>query len=98
MFENIGTQKFIVKWPEVRGTPFIDYNIRIDDRKFPVTKKNDDIYDFLTYFKLIPTPRASFDAAVNSFMVYSDVSYFNLFYLNSFIYFVFCTGSKQRSS
>lgn len=79
MFEHIEPQKFIVKWPDVQGIPFDQYNIRIDDKKFPVAKKSDDIYDFLTYFKLIPTTRATHDTAVKSFMVFSDVSFFKMF-------------------
>lgn len=74
MFEHINAQKLIVTWPQIHERPYLDHHIRIDDKKHPVVKKNDDIHDLFTYFKLIPTHRSSFDTAVSSFVVYSKVN------------------------
>lgn len=75
MFDNIDGANLISKWQNVKGIPFIEYDIRIDDKKHPITKKSDDVHDFLTYFKLIPTHRVTFDVAVNLFVVFSDVRF-----------------------
>lgn len=74
MFEHIGADNFIKKWPEVQNAAYVDRNIRIDEFTSPAVQKNEDIHDFLTFFKLIPSFRTNFSVAVSKFMAYSDVS------------------------
>lgn len=74
MFEHIEPNSFINKWPKVQTIPYVDRNIRIDEKTFPMVKKNGDIHDFLTFFKLVPTHKTKFGVVVDSFIVYSDVS------------------------
>lgn len=76
MFDQIDAEKLISAWTDVKQKAYTDYNMRIDLNKYPISNKNEDIFDFFTYFKLIPTARASFDSAVKHFMVYSEVRIF----------------------
>lgn len=75
MFENTESVQLIVKWPKVQKIPYIDYEIRIDGSVHPIINKSNDVLDFLSFFKLIPTHRVKFQNAVDSFIVFSEVSY-----------------------
>lgn len=73
MFPHANPNRLIETWPTVCDKPFVDHNIRIDMIKYPICEKIEEAYRFLTFLKLIPTTRVSFDNAVNSFLTYSDV-------------------------
>lgn len=73
MFDHVNGEKLVSVWADVKEIPYTKYDMRIDEKKYPISDKNDDVHDFLTYFKLIPTARATFDATVKHFMVYSKV-------------------------
>lgn len=84
MFEHIDGGNLISKWQSIKEIPYSIYDIYIDDKKHPIVKKSDDVHDFLTYFKLIPTHRVPFDVAVNFFIVYTDVRIHFIFALSTF--------------
>lgn len=48
--------------------------IHIDPSKHPICAKDDDIQCFVSYLRMISTHRVNFDRAVDSFIVFSDVS------------------------
>lgn len=74
MFEHLQPNELTLKWPVVQGIPFVKYDIRIDGSKHPISAMSDDAHDLLTFFKLIPTHRITFDTSVSSFLTFSDVS------------------------
>lgn len=74
MFEDINEFGLINCWPKIKNVPFEKYGVRIDKSKYPVTRKDEDIFKVLTYINLIPSPRYSFDKAVNQFLVYTEVN------------------------
>lgn len=75
MYEHIESAQLISKWPQVRGIPYAKYDVRVDGSKHKIININDDALDFLSFLKLIPTNRTTFDNAVSSFMVFSMVSH-----------------------
>lgn len=77
MFGSAHTNNLIEYWPKIKGFPFDSNEIRIDSTKYPACSKDDDIYDFFTYIKLIATHRVTFHSAATSFLVFSTVSDFN---------------------
>lgn len=75
MFENANDSRLVDVWPEIKNIPFEKFGIRIDKAKCPGSRKNDDIFKMLMFLKLIPTPRHSFEKAMHSFMIFSEVVY-----------------------
>lgn len=88
MFEQVNDLRLVEMWPVIKDIPFKQFGIRIDKAKYPVTRKDDDIYKMLMYLNLLPSPRYSFAKASNSFLVYSEVKYFNA-YFKLYPYFIF---------
>lgn len=74
MFDTAREDGLHTMWPHIKDDPFKKFGIRIDKSKYPVTKKSEEIYDFFMFVKLLPTPRNSFDKAVKSILVFSEVN------------------------
>lgn len=74
MFENANDSRLIDIWPNIKNIPFEKFGVRIEKDKCPGSRKNDDIFKMLMFLKMIPTPRYSFDKAVGSFMIFSEVA------------------------
>lgn len=74
MFGAENANKLMEYWPKIRDFPYKSKDVRIDLVKHPVCSKDNDIHDFLTFIKLISTPRVTFENAIKSFIVYCDVS------------------------
>lgn len=73
MFGDIDPDSLCSAWKHIQKIPFVNHEIRIDARKYGICSKDENIYDFFTFFKLITTHRTTFDNAVNSFFVHNDV-------------------------
>lgn len=84
MFKDAASTRLVDDWPKVHNVPFVKHNVRIDTDKQPILGKINEIYDFLTFLRLIPTSRVSFEKAVNSFLTLTEVKfefiYCSLFY------------------
>lgn len=63
-------------WPQIKDIPFKAKDVRIDIAKYPLCSRDDDIHFAFTYLKYISTHRVSFENAIKSFIVYSDVRNF----------------------
>lgn len=74
MFENANESYLIDNWPAIKDVPFKRFGTRIEKPKHPITRKNDDVFKMLTFLKLLPTPKHSFDKAVRSFLLYTEVN------------------------
>lgn len=87
LFENANSDGLIDMWPMIRDKGIKTFNIRINKNEQPVAKKDVDILNFITFLKLIPSPRYSLNKAVNALLVYDEVILISFVtYLNYFIY------------
>lgn len=73
MFENAKDTALLDVWSQIKNDPFTKFNIVVDKSKYPIAKKDEDIFHFLMFMKLIPTPRNAFEKAVKSLLVFSEV-------------------------
>lgn len=73
MFESVNESGLIDKWVLIKDVPYKQFGVRIDESKYPVTRKDDDILKMFMFLNLLPTPRWSFDKAVKNFLVYTVV-------------------------
>lgn len=74
VFENVKESGLIDSWPAIKDVPYAQFAIRLDKKKYPVVTKNDDIYKIFMYLNLLPTPKNSFEKAVENLLVYTEVS------------------------
>lgn len=75
MFENAKENGLLDIWPIIQDDPFKKFGIRIEKTKYPITKKDDDIFNFFMLMKLVPTPRYSFDKSTKALLIFSEVKF-----------------------
>lgn len=98
MFENANESGLLDHWAKVKDIPYRQFGVRTDKAKFPVMRKDDDIYKVFMYLNLLPTAKCSFDKASHNLLIYSEVNkYQYVSFLFSHFSFIF-QGSKRGRS
>lgn len=72
MIFNQSSESLKSMWPAIKSHPQTVYKITLD-RTVEKFNFDQDMYDFLSYLKLINTHKTKFDDAVNALIVFSNV-------------------------
>lgn len=90
MFADSDHDALIKKWPSIEKKPFEMFQVNLD-RSSNKYHRDPILHNMLTFVKLFPTHRYKFERAVDSLIVFSDVSYCHLAHSSvfKFRFFVF---------
>lgn len=78
MFGELNSNRLLDIWPSINSIPYTSKNVRIDLEKYPICSKHNDIHDFFTFIKCVATHRVSFDNAIKSLIVISEVNRYRM--------------------
>lgn len=60
-------------WPTIESKPKTSFNTFLD-AEAKAYHEDTDVYSFLSFLKLLPTHKATFETAVNALIQFCDVS------------------------
>lgn len=73
MFPASVGDALLTQWPAIELEPYRKFNIRIDENMYPF--EDEHMVNFFMWFQLFLPKRAKKDTALDSFIVYSSVSF-----------------------